>query len=889
MERTAYLEQLSGETLDVFSEIESKAKHNLKNLPSGSAEVLANPNTFTDANTQLGVSRQENQQSYKHLVDEPAIARLRVEDEEGNISTVYMCRAAALSLDGGVKLAGYSTGFGRLAALSVGDSETIKVGEKLIEFTVIESTQLRPINDNCKWDSKHTIFQHEELGTTTVTSLRRLLEEPQRSIEEKLAALLEGEKQDDNIKQGIVHQIRSAMSLRDQPILDKIQDEIFRLPLDSQLIILGPPGTGKTTTLIKRLGQKINQSFLDQAEQAKVQRDITGLPHEQSWLLFTPTELLKHYVKEAFGREKVPVTNERIRTWDSTRSDLARNTLGLLQSGNSKGKFNYKKDLVLLSSELIADPRDWVDEITSYHENRLRQQLLDGVERLSAIQVSHNADLISRIAEVIDNSSGSLVSLYEALIPLEDEIRPLLDAENQSAEESLHQCLVALFKEDNLFLQKLADRLNETPQEEEQEDDDAFDEEADDFVDTTVHTPQTAAKEYTKALKAIARQKFLGRSLSKKSRSFLIKEWLGEQRIPSDDVLEGVGRQMVTINGLRRFLNAHRRYVADIATSYKQFRKNRQNDQSFYQLEPSNSRQITAQELDAVIFLTLRNTHHLVSKNFVQRRWDRGAFGYLKQVAGSFRNQILVDEATDFSVVQLACMKHLASPQTQSFFACGDFNQSITSEGIHKQEQLAWISNKLNKRTIKAVYRQSQKLNEFAKHLLAHVGGDEEAVGELPENYNHQGVAPALVENVDDFSSITKWLSQRIVEVEKELNGLPSIAVLVNQEEDVKPLADALEDELEIISANVEPCMGGKSLGENTDIRVFSVEHIKGLEFEAVFFVGVDQLSNLKPDLFAKYLYVGVTRAASYLGMTCNGVLPEHLDYLRDQCVQSWT
>lgn len=40
------------------------------------------------------------------------------------------------------------------------------------------------------------------------------------------------------------------MELRDLAILDEYQDEISRLPLDTHLVLLGPPGTGKTTTLI---------------------------------------------------------------------------------------------------------------------------------------------------------------------------------------------------------------------------------------------------------------------------------------------------------------------------------------------------------------------------------------------------------------------------------------------------------------------------------------------------------------------------------------------------------------------------------------------------------------------------------------------------------------
>jgi hypothetical protein len=38
-------------------------------------------------------------------------------------------------------------------------------------------------------------------------------------------------------------------------------------------------------------------------------------------------------------------------------------------------------------------------------------------------------------------------------------------------------------------------------------------------------------------------------------------------------------------------------------------------------------------------------------------------------------------------------------------------------------------------------------------------------------------------------------------------------------------------------------CREGRDLGQQQEIRVFDIKHIKGLEFEAVFFVGVDQLA----------------------------------------------
>ena len=71
-------------------------------------------------------------------------------------------------------------------------------------------------------------------------------------------------------------------------------------------------------------------------------------------------------------------------------------------------------------------------------------------------------------------------------------------------------------------------------------------------------------------------------------------------------------------------------------------------------------------------------------------------------------------------------------------------------------------------------------------------------------------------------------------------------------------------------------------------MRVFDIQHIKGLEFEAVFFVGIDQLAALHPAMFDNYLYVGTTRAANYLGVTCEGALPTAIESLRTHFGQDW-
>lgn len=153
----------------------------------------------------------------------------------------------------------------------------------------------------------------------------------------------------------------------------------------------------------------------------------------------------------------------------------------------------------------------------------------------------------------------------------------------------------------------------------------------------------------------------------------------------------------------------------------------------------------------------------------------------------------------------------------------------------------------------------------------------------------NEGLSPVLQTGLSDWQSLAAWLAERIREIEQFSQQLPSIAVLANQESDLQPLADALNVALADQAIRAVPCPKGQAIGPEGDVRIFEVEHIKGLEFEAIFFVDIDKLERSQPELFERYLYVGATRAASFLGLTCStDNLPQSLQPVSDLLARDW-
>ncbi|WP_349609033.1 ATP-binding domain-containing protein [Cupriavidus sp. DF5525] len=884
-----HLEQVADEALAQLESIAAAALSKLSGGRTLNSGALASINTMTSSSAiqRLDQISQANRESHLVLAAEPAIARVVVADDSGEKRTYYICRTSPIS--GFPNLASYRAPVGRLASLAIGGEFTLPNGT-VVE--VLERAQLRPDSMPDGWDSRDTVIESEHFGPVTIESLRALLTEiaGEEATEDLLGQLLAEESANASIIEGVRRSVIIKMGLRDQPVLDQYQDEIFRLPLDKRLLILGPPGTGKTTTLIRRLGQKLDTAFLEEGEQRLVESlgAAQGVAHSKNWLMFTPTELLKQYLKEAFAREGVPASDLRIRTWQDYRRELARNAFGVLRTTTGGGTFVLKDGIQSLNMDALTRPTQWYGDFDAWERNAYVQELRDAAVLLSHSKSSAVQELGSRLAAILDRAGdGALASTFSAFATELSKVQALVTSLKEASDAKIKGTLNLQLNRNRTFLDELARFIDGLQQGQVTDADDQDDVDADEEEDASAPRTGRAAAltAYMQAIRAQARSAASKRTLSKTSRNGKIIEWLGHRTLSGADRAE-VGASLLVQASARRFVNPVKRYIDGIPKRYRAFRRQRQEDGVWYLNEGFEARDIHPLELDLVLLAILRAASDLIGRPNVLRDIDSPAWSSLQSILSHFRSQILVDEATDFSPIQLGCMAALAHPRLRSFFACGDFNQRLTIWGAKTADDLKWVFPDFDIKEITVSYRQSKQLNELARAMIRAVGGAEQHVS-LPARVDSSGVAPALLENATG-EGIVAWLADRIREIERFVGQLPSTAIFVNSEADVAPVADALNAMLAEHNIQVIACREGQAVGQESNVRVFDIQHIKGLEFEAVFFIAIDQLAAQHPELFDKYLYVGTTRAATYLGLTCEGALPPAIEGLRAHFGQDW-
>ncbi|MCW9035399.1 MAG: ATP-binding domain-containing protein [Alphaproteobacteria bacterium] len=893
-EKDDIIADISSNSLDCIEAVVGKAEEKKQAHHRSDASVLTNPQTWNNgqaANSLSDIADSEFK-ALLALIEQPVIARVSFTDDDGNEDTVFITRGTPIPVPG-FKIAGRNSKMGRIAALAAGDEETFGIAGEERGLLIESSSRLKPTQQVGEWDAFNTEIDIRDIGKFTLKSLRGALEAKQ-GIDPW------GDEESENVVEGVRRAILTHMGLRDQPILDKHQDEIFRMPLNSRCFLSGPPGTGKTTTLIRRLGQKTDWEALRETGNEsqlveKTQEDI-DLRHEASWLLFSPTELLRQYVKEAFAREGQVASDSHIRTWDEFRRDIAREKLHLLRTGSGSGPFVERRKQEYLQED-TNDDASWFDDFRRYLDEENKLEFVADADWFRARDGDGLRSLGTRLARILRSSENAY---YSSIALSVGELVPEIRREISKRKDDIERILTATrnkLSHDNpdfpkSLREQISSQLRQMSQDE--HDDDEIDgeiEDDDDLIAEPVAGRLVSGREASallfRAVKSHARARFAKRRVSDKSQNGMLLSWLGVDRLPSEEDVQRLGQLLTEQTRLRKFERLDRLLIRSVAIKYKRFRADRVKEKRWYCAVPGKSSDIFWKELDLLILASLQIANQILSGYRKQPGGNVPDSGILGAVRNLQRAQVFVDEATDFSRIQLASMYELSHPFIRSFFICGDFNQRLTSWGVKSNEELDWLGIAIERKRITTSYRQSRRLVEFAKKV-AELGGSPAEDVVLPDRLDVEGLPPVWGSGLRTNVEIADWLASRIEEIDRMIQKATTIAVLVNGEDQVEPLAIELNDRLEEISLSAVACKDGKVVGNDRDVRVFSIQHIKGLEFEAVFFLGLDQTIQAYPDLFTKFLYVGATRAATYLGVTFNGAPPAEVQPLSGHFEKNW-
>jgi hypothetical protein len=856
----------------------------------GGANTMAGSPASRNLTTVVASDRAE----VERLSREPFVARvvLRFEDDpsRGGQSVLYVTRASApswISIEN-ARFATYTAPLGRVAELPVGSHLKLPFGGEVRHVVIVGRTRLNPSVSSKGWDALKDRFEFEG-WRINLESLLRYLDELERSgrvteeaIPDLLGPLLRRGAEAAIFREKLKRHAIERIALRDQPILDEHQGEVFRLPLNQRLVLLGPPGSGKTTTLIRRLAQKRKPETLTDDETLTL--NSAGVEDlslsATSWVMFTPTELLKLYLRDAFNEENVPAGPENLRTWSRERVRFGRTVLAILRSGESPG-FQLDDSLELLIDNSNDGLLSLYSEFSEFFHRAISQRLADSYTRLTEAEALPEIlpKVISAVGRLRDGGFTVLnaARLLDGSPEIQEGVRKLsteIDGQTQRLGNRLLQDYPALLSE-------LSDRVKEFIREETDDEEEDLEERDSPLAAPAASEvqvrPELAAQLLLNAIGRLASGRASGRATG--GRAGKIIDFLG-QRVPPDEDLLQLGSRIVTRTDLRAIIRSPRLFVLGVQGEYSRFRRERLRQGQLFRaeaIEAARQRKISNDELDVLILTALRNARTLLRENGWRLRTPND---WMERIVSEHRLQVFVDEVTDFSAIQLACTVELTNPRLRSWFACGDLNQRITSYGIDRVSYFERLKDAnespFEVRTLRVGYRQSPALRELAAALCA----DPNTAAIANSEIDHESVAALLAENCSG-TSLACWLTDRIIEIERALGSLPSIAVFVDGKAEMDEIIDLAAPLLAEKNVKIVGYPDGRAVGDEQEVRVFDVQHIKGLEFEAVFFIGVDKLATRLRLLFDRYFYVGVSRAATYLGITCEASLPERLHPIR--------
>lgn len=692
--------------------------------------------------------------------------------------------------------------------------------------------------------------------------------------------------------------IRKYAELRYQPILDPLQEGIKRSKIfDGTLIINGGPGTGKTTSLIQRIKFLISQSIEEYKPLTQTQKDIL-FSQKTSWIFFSPNELLALFLRNSMKLEELTADTERVKVWASHKNDLVK---------------TYRFVSETKRPFLIYNKSHGVNLFTNNAES-----ILEITEGLESSYLNFQKDKLNKVCEInvspfkwkkIGQSIQKYIIERNKVKTIEDLIRLFLNLTEsfkieteENAEEykaliekvaSRIQIIIQKDSERAVALSSLLKQWKTEATETDDEEDEETDIEQEDFEEKEELTTFDFEKELFIKLKSLCRKQALKKfdkntRFSKRDKELLILiPEVSEQN--EYDLLGQTAYFKKYFERITKGIIAN--ILREIPMVYKKYRREQ------FNLKAANWNITILEELvkkdrnsrihsdeQALLLSFVNNIVLKISKSFkvqfnsINHPYINGFKNHCKPVIG-------IDEATDFSVIDLIAINSLGHPELSSVTLSGDLMQRMTSEGLTSWQDFTQVIPNSEISDLKISYRQSPTLLSLAKAIY------QKSTGQIANYKSYIAKDEAepkplmfISQNEDDK---LQWIADRILEIYGAYgDSIPSIAIFLPEENQLENFATSLGslDTLADVGILVKACRDGQVLGDKNTVRVFSIKVIKGLEFESVFFHNIDELQkqNLANDLFLKYLYVGLSRATFYLGLTISSGLPEEISFIAD-------
>jgi hypothetical protein len=267
LDKSSALIALGEEILSALAAVEAAARSAL----SSESPALAMPTLVYPQNRMAGENRTErfvaarNAEACKLirlLLTEPFVARVKVDwgPRDRGVQTLYFPARSAGGLSGaidGAYLVSYLEDLGRLAEYDAGDVAEIEVNGRERTGRILECSQIEPTQHEQRWDAFAEAFSAlpwgdvlDLLGRERLrAALERIARGTSFEVTEDIVGELEQRAADaERERQRLRRKVIDRIALRNRAVLDRFQGDIFRLPLNRQVLLLGPPGSGKTTT-----------------------------------------------------------------------------------------------------------------------------------------------------------------------------------------------------------------------------------------------------------------------------------------------------------------------------------------------------------------------------------------------------------------------------------------------------------------------------------------------------------------------------------------------------------------------------------------------------------------------------------------------------------------